>query len=141
VSAAAHHVYSTRHVTINKHSSLSHQHISWDCNIIIFHFCKKCLYEIYKYIQAFKISRPCTNYLVWFQNSKLTRRHVCIVDDRDSKRGTRVAQSVYRLFYKLNGRGSFPGDGIFFLSQPHPDRLWGPPSLVSNGYRGFLPRG
>jgi hypothetical protein len=29
---------------------------------------------------------------------------------------------------------------ILFSSPPHPDRLWGPPSLLSNGYRGILPR-
>jgi len=33
----------------------------------------------------------------------------------------------------------FPAGGIFFLS-PHPDCLWGPPSLLSNGYRGLLPQ-
>jgi hypothetical protein len=27
------------------------------------------------------------------------------------------------------------GDWNFFFS-PHPDRLWGPPSLISNRYRG-----
>jgi len=28
-----------------------------------------------------------------------------------------------------------------FFSLPRPDRLWGPPSLLSSGYREFLPRG
>jgi len=32
--------------------------------------------------------------------------------------------------------------GIFlFSSPPHPDRLWGPPSLLSNGYQGSFPGG
>jgi hypothetical protein len=26
-------------------------------------------------------------------------------------------------------------------SLPRPDRVWGPPNLLSNGYRGLLPRG
>jgi hypothetical protein len=34
--------------------------------------------------------------------------------------------------------GSIPGMGCEFLSSPPcPDRFWGPPSLLSNGYRGL----
>jgi hypothetical protein len=29
----------------------------------------------------------------------------------------------------------------FFTSPPCPDQLWGPPSLLSNGYEGFFPWG
>jgi hypothetical protein len=27
----------------------------------------------------------------------------------------------------------------FFSSPPRPDRCWGPPSLISNGYEGLFP--
>jgi len=30
--------------------------------------------------------------------------------------------------------------GIFFSLPLHPDWLWGPPSLLSNGYQGLFPR-
>jgi hypothetical protein len=32
-------------------------------------------------------------------------------------------------------------DRDFFSLRPRPDRLWGPPSLLSNGYRGLFPWG
>jgi hypothetical protein len=36
--------------------------------------------------------------------------------------------------------GSILGGGWeFFSSLPLPERLWGPPSLISNGYEGFFP--
>jgi len=35
-----------------------------------------------------------------------------------------------------------PGtDREFFFSLPRPDRLWGPPNLLSNGYQRFIPWG
>jgi hypothetical protein len=42
--------------------------------------------------------------------------------------------------YGLEDRGSIPGRGKRFFSSPQrPDRLWGPSSLLSNGYRGLSP--
>jgi hypothetical protein len=39
--------------------------------------------------------------------------------------------------YVLDGRVSILGRGKRFLSTiQRPDRLWGPPSLLSNGYLG-----
>jgi hypothetical protein len=37
--------------------------------------------------------------------------------------------------YGLDGQGSIPGKGKEFFSSPQsPDRLWGPPSLLHDGY-------
>jgi hypothetical protein len=42
--------------------------------------------------------------------------------------------------YGLDGRGSRQGKQIFSTPQ-HLDQLWGPPSLLSNGYHGMYSRG
>jgi hypothetical protein len=47
----------------------------------------------------------------------------------------RVAQSVWRLATGWTVRGSNPGGGEIFRTCP--DRPWGPPSLLYNGYRVF----
>ena len=47
-----------------------------------------------------------------------------------------IDQLVQRLAAGWTVRGSNPGEGEIFLTSP--DRPWGPPSLVYNGYRVFL---
>ena len=47
----------------------------------------------------------------------------------------RVVQSVQRLATGWTVRGSNPGGGEIFRTCP--DRPWGPPSLLYNGYRVF----
>jgi hypothetical protein len=43
--------------------------------------------------------------------------------------------------YVLEERGSIPSAGKVVFSLQHPDRLWGPHSLLSNGYREDFPEG
>jgi hypothetical protein len=46
--------------------------------------------------------------------------------------------------YGLDDRGvgvQVPVGVRIFTSPRRPDRLWGPPNLLSNGYRGVIPRG
>jgi hypothetical protein len=44
--------------------------------------------------------------------------------------------------YELDNRGSIPDRGRGFFFWPlHPDQLWDPPSLLSNGYWGSSPQG
>jgi len=44
--------------------------------------------------------------------------------------------------YRLDNWGTIPGRGItFFYSPPHLDKLWGPLSLLSNGYKAALSPG
>jgi hypothetical protein len=50
------------------------------------------------------------------------------------------------LGYGLDDRGSrfrFPAGGgwEFFSPPPRPERLWGPPNLLSNGYQELFPWG
>jgi hypothetical protein len=54
----------------------------------------------------------------------------------------RTVQSVQWLGYSLNNLISIPGRDVrFFSLLPRPDRLWGPPSPLSSGYRGKSGRG
>jgi hypothetical protein len=67
-----------------------------------------------------------------------------LIKNRDNFRAM-IAQSVQLLGYGLDDRGSrdrFPAGGWEFFSSPsRPERLCGPPSLLSNGYQGLFPWG
>ena len=66
---------------------------------------------------------------------KTKRLLLKIIMELYSVRVCRVAQSVQRLATGWTIRGQNPGgDGIF---RTRPDRPWGPPSLLCNGYRVF----
>jgi hypothetical protein len=56
-------------------------------------------------------------------------------DNRDSSLGieTRLRAGRPRRLSSISGR-----DKRFFSSPQHPDELWGPPSLLFNGYQGVM---
>ena len=51
--------------------------------------------------------------------------------------GAGIAQSVQRLATGWKVRGSNPDGGEIFRTRP--DRPWGPPTFLYNGYRVFFP--
>jgi hypothetical protein len=85
--------------------------------------------------------------LVWFLGISETK----IVLERITWRGLdqcdyrieRIFENDLQKYFQAEGfQGSIPGRGSEFFSSPScPERLWGPPSLPSDGYRGFFARG
>jgi hypothetical protein len=61
-----------------------------------------------------------------------------------SLRGSRDSVAGIATGYGLDDGGvgaRVPVASRIFFSPRHPDRLWGPPSLLSNGYGALSPRG
>jgi len=58
--------------------------------------------------------------------------------------GSGVPQTLWRIGYWLDDQGPIRGRGncrTFFSFPPLPDRLWGTPSLISNGYPAAITPG
>jgi hypothetical protein len=55
--------------------------------------------------------------------------------------GSRMSSVGIETGYGLDGLGLIPGSARIFFSPQHPDRLWDPPNLLSNGYPELFPLG
>jgi hypothetical protein len=63
---------------------------------------------------------------------------ITAAESRDSSVGIATRLRAGRSGFQ----GSISGGGWeFFSSPPRPERLWGPPSLLFNGYQGHFPGG
>jgi hypothetical protein len=80
---------------------------------------------------------PATNRLSYGTAQGWPYLNLCQIRRRNSAVGIATG-------YRPDGRGvgvRVPVRVRFFSSPRHPDRFWGPPSILSNGYRGLLLRG
>jgi hypothetical protein len=98
-----------------------------------------------------KISYPCQELLgrlyVWHCNGYITviwsleAVSLHSIYQEEVGDGMRVVEGVRNASRKLLVDVSFPGNAKLFSSPQCPDRIWDPPSHLSNGYRGLFPLG
>jgi hypothetical protein len=67
------------------------------------------------------------------------KRNIDMKEGEWIKKGSKEGEEIKM---SIGFRGSIPGGGWEFIpSPPRLDRLWGPLSLLSNGYRSLFPWG
>jgi hypothetical protein len=82
-----------------------------------------------------ELEPPIIQPVVQHYTTELSRLLYAHISTQNSSVGTALS-------YGLDDRGSIPcGFSEFFSSPPRPERLWGPPSLLANGYQGLFPWG
>jgi hypothetical protein len=85
-------------------------------------------------------------WLLWVGGSKVVSQYVANLWKKDIYPSFRSWDNIVCVAtsYRLDnqGVGVRAPVGIRIISSPRcPDRLWGPPNLVSNGYQRLIPRG
>jgi hypothetical protein len=57
---------------------------------------------------------------------------------KTSRKSVALFQWLKRVEYALEDKEWIPGRDSIFSSTQRPNRQWGPPNLVSNGYQGIF---
>jgi hypothetical protein len=108
-------------------TGVSEEHIA--CHLLV--SCLACSSTLKRWALS-KLHGVTTLYIQRRENIKFKINNVCTSTD-----GIAIG-------YGLDDRGvgvRVPVGSRIFTSPRRPDRFWGPPSLLSNGYRGRFPRG